>query len=904
MRILKRLFERQNVSADIDKELKFHIDERADYYVASGLSRSDARRQARAEFGGVQQIKEQVREVWILRWWEDARRDTAFALRTYVRAPVFAVTAVLTLALGLGVNTALFSIVREVLLARLPVPNADELVQIECNAQPGRAGGGSTCMHSYPAFQLLSQRHDGLSSIAAFSPVPNGVIASFRGRREVITGQLASATMFDVLSLVPTEGRLLQEADDRPGAEAVAVLNYGYWQRAFGGARDVIGQSLALNNQMVTIVGVLPSTFRGVTFGEAYDVVLPLGRADMFRTAPPSQPAGASSILHAANMGWLTFLGRRQSGNSDREVAQRLEPVFRQSVESMLAPIPSEIRKKLNLSADDIRVSVSPAAFGAQSNLRRGLEPTLRVLLVVVVLILLITCANLAGLLLAKALNRQREFGLRVALGASTSRLFRQLLTETLLLATIGGGLGLLLALWIAPAGLQLATDDTILRAVDLTPDRLTLGFTALLSGFAALMVGLGAMLRPSRATPQDALRNRGSHGSTPLTKVLLAAQVALTVALVGSAALLLQTLTNLRHIDVGFQPQKLVTITMDAGVGALGPRTPEYVERASTALARLPGVADVTYSNVAFASGVPINFMLDVPGFEGSGPNAASSGVISAGPRFVRTLGLTLIAGRDFLPADRAGSSPVAVVNESFATAFFANADVVGRTFALRGPGNQPIAIVGVVKDARDRGIKRPTQPVIYVPFGQREVNTVTFTVRAQTRASSLSETVRRTLESLDSSVGILRMRTVDAQIDDVLRRERLLATLGTVFGGLALLLVAIGVFGMLNGIVVRRTTEIGVRMALGASRRGIAWMLARETVILLIVGLSIGVAGHLLAGRLIQSELFGVGPSDLYAAAAAVVSLLVISTVAVWAPARRATRIDPAEALRYDDA
>jgi hypothetical protein len=296
--------------------------------------------------------------------------------------------------------------------------------------------------------------------------------------------------------------------------------------------------------------------------------------------------------------------------------------------------------------------------------------------------------------------------------------------------------------------------------------------------------------------------------------------------------------------------------------------------------------------------AGIGMNLVLDVPGFAGT----AGSGLSYAGPGFVRTLGMTLLAGRDFDATDHADAAAVAIVNESFATHFFGTADPVGRSFAFRGPGNRPIVIAGVVKDVRDGGVKRPTQEVMYLPFGQRESRTVTFTVRAETAVSAVSGTVRRTLEGLDPGVGIERTSTVDAQFDEALRRERLLAVLGAVFGGLALLLVAVGLYGMLNAMVVRRTTELGIRMALGAARRRIGWMLARETLIVLTVGVGLGIAGHLASARLLQSQLFGVEPSDPVAAGAAVLGLVLSAAVAVWLPARRATRVDPMVALRWE--
>ncbi len=894
MNILRRLLTRHDPAVLIDKELRFHVEELADHHEAAGLPRHEAVRRAQVELGGIPQISENVREVWAWRWLDEGLRDLQFAWRTCRRSPMRTLTAVLTLALGLGVNIALFGVVRQVLLRALPVANPHELVEIDCQSGPGTTGGGRACMHSYPAFRLLTARPEGLTGIVAFAPVPNGVVASFEGRREVIAGQLASANTFELLGVHPTAGRLLQPADDRPGAEMVVVLSYGYWLRAFGGRGDVIGRALTLNDRAVTIAGVLPRAFHGVTFGASYDVMLPLGAADAFRRGP------SGSILETTNMGWLTFMGRRLPTLSLDDVARRLEPVFKQSAEDMLAAVPLDAQKRLNLSADGIHVQVRPAALGAQSNVRETLAPTLRVIVVVAVLILLITCANLAGLFLAHATNRQREFGLRLALGAGRSRLLRQVFTESALIAALGGGLGLLLAQSIGPAGFTLATDETGLRAVDLAPDRWMLAATAALSLLAGLMIGAGTVWRASSANPQEALRYRHGDGSTWLTKALVTAQIALTLALVGSAGLLLQTLTNFRQIDSGFAPETLLTVTMDAGLGSLGNgRATEYVRHAADVLAALPGVASVTYSNKPIGAGIPINLLVTPTATATEG---GASGVLSVGPHFVGTVGLHLLGGRDLDLTDRENSSPVAIVNESFATRFFGTRYVVGRTFSFTGPGNPAIVISGVVKDARDRGVKRPAEPVAYLPYGQREVNTVAFTIRASNSIRSISDVVRRTLERIDPRVGIAQVRTMQDQFDDVLRRERLLAALATVFGGLGLLLLGVGCYGMLHGMVVRRTTEIGVRIALGASRARIVRMLAAETMTILGTGLALGLAGYLAAGRAIRSELFGITAFNATTTSAAIALLVGIAALAVGLPAYRATLIEPSEALRYD--
>jgi predicted permease len=900
---LRRLLRDDQLDRDLQDEIAAHLEEAIAEHMQQGLTPEDARREALRQFGGVTQAREAYRDVHSFAWFEDAQRDIGYAARTLRRAPVFASVVVLTLAVGIGVNTALLSIVRQVLLKTLPVPHPEQLVEIDCDSGPGSTGGGPRCMQSYPAFRLLSANHSGLSGIAAFAPVAYGLVAAHHGRREVITGQVASANLFDVLEIHAEAGRLLGESDDRPGAPPVVVLSDRYWMRQFDGSLDAIGQTLVLNNTTLTIVGILPRSFRGVTLGEPYDAIVPLGMANQFRSGPSGRSGVRTNILDAANMGWLTFLGRSRPGVSPSDIGRRLEPVFRDATDSYLGTIPQAVRKKFNLTSDRIRVIVRPAGFGTASNLRSTLEPTLRVLLVVAALVLLIACVNIAGLFLAQALSRHREFGLRLALGAGRSRLLRQVFTESIVLALLAGGLGFLIAQWVGPLGFTLATDDTGLRAIDLRPDGWMLAMATGLSAITGIVIGCISTIRVSAANPQQALRNVPAQGSPRLAKGLMVAQIAFTMMLVGSASLLLQTLTNFRDIDLGFKPQQLTTATIDPGLSAFDcTRLTDYVARTTEALAVLPGVAAVTYANRAMGTGVPMNLELDVPGLRESGGNSPSSGLIYAGPNFVHTTGLDLLAGRDFGTSDDRGSERTAIVNESFAAQFFGTTAVIGRTFSLRGPANPPIAITGVVRDARDRGVKRGTTPMMYLPFMQGDERAVTFMIRAVRPHAVTATTLRETIERIDPSVGIARIETAEQQINDVLRRERLLAGLGVTFSGVALLLMAIGLYGMLNTAIVRRTVEIGVRMALGASRGQIVQMLANQTLRVVTVGVGLGAVGYALAGHFIQHQLFGVAPVSRTALSATVAALALVATAAVWMPSRRATRISPSDALRHE--
>jgi predicted permease len=878
----------------IDKELQFHIDEQIAAYVADGLSYAEAARRTRLEFGGRGQIAEEVRAVRRWRWLDDARSDLRFALRSYRRAPAFALMAVLTLSLAIGVNTALFSVVRQVLLKMLPVERPEELVEISCNNAPGAIR--AVCVPSYYAFQLLADQRDSLSGVFAFSPVPYGLAAVVDGHREIVTAQLTSGNAFRVLEMNAAIGRLLVPDDDQPGAALVAVLGHGYWRRAFGGRIDAIGESITLGSQTATIVGVLPAEFRGVTFGAVYDLFLPIGSADVFHTP---------GILTDANRGWLTFIGRRHPGVSTQQIAERLTAIYRQAAEAALARLSAERRKNLNL---DVRAEIRDAAIGSTSGLRRTLEPTLRVLTVVGILILAIACANLAGLFLARALNRQKELALRFALGAGRARLVRQLLIEAALVAAAGGALGLLLAQWIAPAGFSLAVGAGDLAAVDLRPDLWLIAFAAAVSIGTGLIAGIAPVLRIPASRPRDALRNVAVPGSPRLTKGLLTAQLALTLALVGAAALFVQTLTNFRRIDVGFRPDHLLQVTMDVGTRNLSPpQFASYLTRAREALSAIPGVEAVTSANMPLGTGVSRFLMLAVPGYEPSSePMRNAAGIAFVGPGYARTLGLTLVAGRDILETDRQLAPQIALVNESFARNFFGTTDAaVGRTFSYAPADlNPPFTIVGVVRDARDAGLHRRPGSIMYVSQAQNDERPLAFAVRTAAEPLAVASAVRQTLVALDPNVGVLRLATADGQIDDMLRRERLLAALGAAFAGLALLLVAIGLYGMLNGIVVRRTSEIGVRMALGADRARIGWMLAKEAGAILAIGTVAGVAAHIATGRAVRSELFGVMPTDATPIVAAVGVLGLVALVAVGVPARRATRIQPAEALRQDHA
>ena len=887
----RAIFGRSQVEQEMATELLFHLEARTEDLMArEALTRPDAVRRARIEFGSVERYREEAREHLGVLLFDELQRDVRYAARALRRTPAFTGAAVLTLALAIGVNTALFTLVRQVLLKTLPVVRPHELVQITCASGPR---GSSGCMPSYPTFSMLSDQHPGLTGVFAFSPVPSGIVARVDGRRQIITGEMTSGNTFDILGVAPAAGRLLQPTDDRLGAPLVVVLGHEFWTRTFGTA-DAVGASITLNDQVAMVVGVLPQAYKGITFGAAYDVILPLNAAAVFRSP---------QLLANPHIGWLTLIGRLEPGLPADQAEERVTGMFRRAAEAAFVDVPTSVRER-QLDRDKIRAELRPASTGATSNLRRSIEPTLRIVTIVALLVLMIACTNLAGLLLARALGRQREWALRTALGASRGQLVRQALTEGLLISMTGGAIGFGLAQWIAPVGLSLMTGEDGFLLLDLRPDLWILIATAALTALSGLIAGVGSVVRAGGLHLSRDLRSIRGESSPRLTKSLLAAQIGFTLALVGTAAVFGQSLTNLRRVDIGFRPDQLLTAEMDVGVNHLDRGAfPLYLSNARDQLGAIPGVRAVSYSARPLAGGIGMIVTIEVPGFSGRDLAENSAGVSDIGPDFVRTTGMTLLVGRDVSAADQVESPRVALVNESFAMQFFGTAMAAGRSFSLAPASlNEPMSIVGVVKDVRDRGLKGPPGPMIYRPFALSSARVITFTIRTEGDPAVIAGLVRQRLETLNPNVGVWRMRTVPAQVDEMLRRERLLAVLGETFSGLALLLVAVGVYGLIGGMVARRTNEIGIRLALGATTARIIRMLSRETLTPLLVGTVLGVALQLAFGQLIQSELFGVSPRDPAAVMLAIGVLCAVGAVAVWIPARRAARVDPMIALRCE--
>jgi predicted permease len=885
------LFTKRRRDAELNDEIQAHLDGLAEDHVRRGMSVDEARRAARRDFGGLEQMKEQYRAQRGLPWLETLGQDGRYAFRMFRKHRWFTSIALLTLALGIGANTSMFTLVHRVLLQTLPVRSPEQLVELSC-ARP-EDPDLVRCEMSYPGFQIYranSTLFEGVFAFAASGPLN----VRDEGEASPATGLLASGEIYSVLGISPGLGRLFDARDDLPTSPLVVVVSDSYWRRRFGGNPAVIGRTVRLNNVSATIIGVTQRGFRGLEVGTIPEVTLPI--------APAAELLMGKGKLAREWDLWVRVIGRRKDGVGLEAVEAAFGPLYQRTNEQFVAALPAASARAFSTILTSSHFRARPAAAGAASDFRHDLDRPLRILMSVVGLVLLISCANLASLLLARAAGRQREFGIRVALGASRVRLAWQLLTEALLLSAIGGGLGLILARWGSSAFLQLASGEVGVRAVDLKIDLPVLLFTSGTTLLVAILTGLGPVFGAAPVHPQIARHDaKGTGAPSRLGRWLVPGQVALATILMVGAGLFVRTFDALREVDLGFRTSKLVTLTVSPALaGYDDSRSRVYLKDLLRRFDTMPAVRSSAISSDGPA-GLLIWFVA-VDGFQADTPEARTVGRKRVGSRFVETAGLTLLKGRDFDRADDDWPARIAVVNESFAKHFSPKQDPVGRTFAFLSQMKAPYTIVGVVADARERGPKNPTERVVYTLSAQETPGEAIVNVRSDDPEQALIASLRSVLRDVDAEVPVRDIRSMDDQIRDMLSHERLLAMLGTAFGSVALLLSAIGLYGLLAGAVTRRTNEIGLRMALGARQASVLWQFLSDGLRLVVWGLVTGLAGSLIVTRFLESQLFGVKPIDLATLMSAAGILLAVTFVATLVPAQRAARVDPMVALRHE--
>jgi predicted permease len=895
---------RSDMERNMSDELQFHLERRAEDLIArSGLSLEEAMRIARLEFGSVEKYKEEARQSLGLRLLDELRGDLRYAFRTLGKSKGFTAAAIATLALGIGANTAVFSVVDALLLRKLPVNNPQELVVFDWlraadsmvagysgYGRPGPAPGlGVRTSFSALTVERFGQHTATLSDVFAFSPTGTlNVIAD--GQTDTASGLFVTGRYFPGLGIRASVGRTLSASDDRPEAEPVAVISHRYWRRRFASDPNVVGKTIDVNRSPVVIVGIAPEGFDGPRMSESSDITLPLASAARLSPTGRARPV---------SVWWLQIMGRLKPGSTREQALAELQTTFADTVRESWAARPPDTPDPTRSGLPQLRVR--PGAQGPDGP-RIDAQQILSAVFAVVAAILLIGCVNLATLLLVRASARRQEVTVRVTLGASRWRVIRQLMTETLLLAVFGGIGGAILAWWGKDFMLWLPSRETPI--VDARIDPRVLAFTAVLSSMSALLLGIGPALRATRTDPGPSLKTSAQKGGITrafASQALLAAQVAISLVLLVGAGLLVRTLYNLSKVDVGFNADNLLVFRIDPALQSdNSSRIFDVYDRIMAAIEAVPGVQSCTMSVMPLianneweepvqpdGTGVPQNAFIQIARWN-----------------FLETMGIPLVAGRDLSAADTQGRPRVAVINETMAREVFGERTPVGRHFKFVNGVDRDVAIevIGVAHDSKYASLEQRVPPTLFMPHAQVPASGMTVEVRTASDPMTVASAIREAVRQTDPTIALPEMKTQRQQIAETIGKPRAFALLTTVSGMIGLLLACVGLYGVASYETIRRTHEIGIRMALGARRSDVLRLVMRQTVLVVTIGAGIGIALALAASRLIGSLLFGIAPGDPFAMGSALAVLIGVALVASYLPARRASQLDPTQALRYE--
>ena len=898
---------RRQKETDLREELEFHMSEEAEEREAAGLSRDAARAAARRDLGNVTLLTEDTRALWTWTLLEQFAQDARYALRMMARNRTVSAFAVLSLAMGIGAGTAIYSFMDAILLRELPIADPASLVEVSWRAKhverrtvPGAPS--EFVLHS------IDGRWDNdetgayarIFPFAAVEPlrdasaaVLSGMFTYFHyGRMNILINndaeladvEYVSGDFFRGLAVPPAAGRTIDSGDDRPGATPVAVLSYGYAQRRFGAAAQAVGQPILVNNIPFTVAGVAPPEFFGVDPGIAPAVYLPQSTDTLL------DPDAAARNVNP-NYYWIGIMGRLRPGVTREQARAALAPVFA----GWIAPTASTVQERANLP--QLRVDAGGRGL---DTLRVKYSQPLYVLLAMVGLILAIACANMANLLLARAAARRREIAVRLSIGAGRARIIRQLLTESLVLALLSGALGIV----IASAGIRLLTvllangDSAFTLHAELNPRVLAVAIAV--STLCGMFFGLVPAIRSTRLTLVPALKNIDLMPRMRLQQALVVSQIALLSLLLVAAGLLTRTLANLQSVPLGFNPGGILLFQLNApqaGYPASG--VAAFYDDLRRRFAEIPGVRAATLSHSSLVK-AGRSYSLNVDGAPATGTR-----FLQTGPGFFSAMQIPVLQGREIDERDRAGSLPVAVVSDLFARTFFANQNPIGRHIQVRSRFSMDLEVIGVAAEARYGGLKGVNPPVVYAAYAQmptRELQQMVFALRTDGDPLRLVSAVRAIVHEADSRVPVTNVVTERDEIDRTMNQEMVLARLCTAFAIVALAIACVGLYGTMAYGVARRTREIGIRIALGARRGAVVWMVLRDVCVLAAIGLAISVPIARGASQFITSFLFGTTPNDPRAVAIAMTTLFAASLAAGYGPARRASRIDPTTALRNE--
>ncbi len=928
---LRSLLRKRAVERELNDEVRFHLDKLIEEYAAKGLKPQEARFAALRELGGMEQIKEECRDMRRVNFVANLSQDIRYGVRMLAKSPGFTAVIILSLALGIGANTAIFSLIDAVMLKSLPVRQPEQLMLLnwvskgqsyvisdyDGDSWEDSKGRDTGTSFAYPIYKAIRARNNSFSDVLGFADADQQLNLNVGGTSGLAKGQYVSGNYFSTLGVGAAAGRTIVDSDDQVNAGPVAVISYAYWTSRFGRDPSVVGKAIVVNSVPFTLVGVAAPEFFGLQAGHPTDAWIPLSTHMQVDPSWSRWLPKGETIFSVRTEWWVLMMARMKPGATKEQASAALDVIVQQETSTIKPPPPGERRHDMTLQLPT--VELEPAS-GGLGELRRQFSQPLWVLMSLVGLVLVIACANVANLLLARSERRQKEIAVRLALGAGRRRIIRQLLTESLMLAAAGGACGVVLAYWGSGLLLRFMSGGGDQLHLSVSPDPTVLGFTVLVSLLTGTIFGLAPALRGTRLDLTPALKEGAGRiaGGTPgggrmrptLGKGLVIAQAAISLMLLVGAGLFVRTLRNLMTEDLGFDRTNLLLFGIDASrAGYKGERLASFYQEMQRRIEAIPGVRSATMSRHFLVNDGQGGEGVVIEGYAPKPGEANAGGVIGiythyVGSRFFETLGIPLLLGRTIQDSDTGAAPRIGVVNQAFARHYFGASSPIGHQFRFGSADPLDITIVGVAGDATYGDLRKDPPPTIYVPYDQHLGILAWQNVEVRTAGDPMgvANTLRHVIRDLDRNVPMHDLMTETEQIDQATFQERLFARLSAFFALLALTLACIGLYGTLSYAVARRTNEIGIRMAIGAERSGIVRMVLAEALLLAVLGVAIGIPAALGSLRLISSLLFGLNTTDPVTFVVAALLLLSIAALAGYLPARRAAKVDPMVALRYE--
>lgn len=887
-RRLNYLRHRRQMDADLAEEMRLHLELKTETEIDSGATAKDAEAAAKRQFGNAVRLREKSRDAWGWGWLDSVGQDLRYGWRNLVAARGFTLTAIVSLALGIGANTAVFSIVNAIMLRALPVQDPQNLVKVHL----GQNGSVTN-----PLWEEIRDRQNTFSATLAYSTTSFDLAE--QGEKRPAAGLFVSGQFFDTLGIDPWLGRFIAPEDDRPsaGSAAVAVISYAFWKSEFGSDPKVIGKIIHLDRLPFEVIGVAPPTFAGLDVDSQFAVAIPIAAQPIFH---PDQ-----NILRERSAWWLRVVARLQPGIPIESAEARLASVTPAILEGALPPWGPEGEREFLKN----KLTLAPAATGFTDIGKEG-RTALFACMGVVALVLLIACANIANLLLARAAARRQEISIRLAIGAGRKRLVRQLLTESVLLALLGVPGGLLLAHWGSNTLVRMFSTDRRQLSLDLSLDSHVLLFTIGITAFTGFLFGLAPAFRATRMSPNEVLKQTsgaGAGGRSRIGKGLVAAQVALSLSLLVAAGLFLGTLRNLMNVSLGFNQKNVLSVALDTAGRVPREQRLAVFEDALEKVRQTPGITSAGIIAIQPMSGAGWNGNLYPPGYaseKNKRDRDHETWFNRTSPGFFQTMHTPLLMGRDFARTDVKGSPEVIILGEKTARDLFGTESPLGKYIdADSGPGGMKrFQVIGVVADTKYREVKEGSRRTAFMPIAQDDSwPRMTMMVRSESQLGSLIPGLREVIVRAHPELA-LQFAVLDLQIRETLRTQRVVAILSTFFSCIAVMLALIGLYGVTSYAVTQRRGEIGIRMALGAQRSSVIWLILREVALVLVVGSVLGIAISLGTGKLLTALMYGMEPANLFVLLSAAGILVISGGLAGLFPAVRASRLDPAMALRYE--